>query len=566
MDRTVSPKLAGGVYDDADGLADVAEGAPPRGSSSVMRDRSRRDPNVVSVAMQRVKGRDTSVEMAFRQMLHARGLRYRLHDIRLPGKPDLVLPRSRLVVFIDGDFWHGNQPYLRGHRSLGEQFARVHGREYWVPKITRTMERDRRNTAALVASGWRVLRFWESDVTTNLADCVEITVQAARGAPVPTARPTLAERSFAEFFAGIGLVRLGLEMAGWTARFANDIDERKREMYAANFYRDPPGTYVVKDVHDLRPSDVPTVTLATASFPCTDVSLAGERNGLAGSESGTLFPFLHILRDMGDRRPPLVLLENVVGLLTSHRGNDFRRVLQDLNSLGYAVDAFIVDALNFVPQSRPRLFIVGVRDDSDGGIPPSALVETTVRPRSLIQRMAKEMEIRWRVLPLPDPPNARVGLSDVLEQLPDDAPEWWSDERATYLLEQMSERHSRLAAEMIASPVTRVGTVYRRVRYGRSMAELRTDDVSGCLRTPRGGSSRQILFEAGKGQYRARFMTPREYARLQGVPDSYPITVRTNQALFGFGDAVCVPVISWIAEHYLNVIVSQLIRGRLIVA
>ena len=83
------------------------------------------------------------------------------------------------------------------------------------------------------------------------------------------------------------------------------------------------------------------------------------------------------------------------------------------------------------------------------------------------------------------------------------------------------------------------------------MAELRTDGVAGCLRTPKGGSGRQILFKAGFGRYMARLLTPRECASLMGA-DGYKIVAPLNQALFGFGDAVCVPVVEWIAEHYLN--------------
>jgi DNA (cytosine-5)-methyltransferase 1 len=83
------------------------------------------------------------------------------------------------------------------------------------------------------------------------------------------------------------------------------------------------------------------------------------------------------------------------------------------------------------------------------------------------------------------------------------------------------------------------------------MAELRTDGIAGCLRTPRGGSGRQILFKAGKGKYFARLLTPLECARLMGAGE-YRISGSLNQALFGFGDAVCVPVIEWIAENYLN--------------
>jgi DNA (cytosine-5)-methyltransferase 1 len=121
----------------------------------------------------------------------------------------------------------------------------------------------------------------------------------------------------------------------------------------------------------------------------------------------------------------------------------------------------------------------------------------------------------------------------------------------------MSERHRAIAERMIAGDHWSYGTIFRRMRHGKSMAELRTDGIAGCLRTPRGGSGRQILFRGGFGQYQARLITPREAARLMGA-DDYIIDVPLNQALFGFGDAVCVPVIAWIAEHYLNPVAMQL--------
>ena len=101
-------------------------------------------------------------------------------------------------------------------------------------------------------------------------------------------------------------------------------------------------------------------------------------------------------------------------------------------------------------------------------------------------------------------------------------------------------------------------TMYRRVREGKQRAEIRKDGIAGCLRTARGGSSRQMLVRVGKGKIEMRLMTPREYARLQGVPDDYPIQKqKINQALTGFGDAVCVPVIAWIAENALNPIAKS---------
>ncbi len=148
----------------------------------------------------------------------------------------------------------------------------------------------------------------------------------------------LPPKTFAEFFAGIGLMRMGLECAGWIPVFANDIDPDKEKMYRAHF-NDEAAKLILCDVHQLDPRLVPSATLATASFPCNDLSLAGPRTGLAGKQSSAYWGFLRILESMQDRRPPLVLLENVSGFLTSHGGKDFKDALLALNGLGYSVDA-----------------------------------------------------------------------------------------------------------------------------------------------------------------------------------------------------------------------------------
>ncbi len=124
-------------------------------------------------------------------------------------------------------------------------------------------------------------------------------------------------KTFAEFFAGIGLMRLGLEQEGWRVAFANDIDRDKYEMYSAHFGEED-SLFRVEDVHKLDPEAVPSVTLATASFPCNDLSLAGMREGLGGEQSSAYWGFVRILDEMGDRRPRIVLLGNVAGSLTSH--------------------------------------------------------------------------------------------------------------------------------------------------------------------------------------------------------------------------------------------------------
>lgn len=512
--------------------------------------------------MRRVGSKDTAPELAMRRILREMGLRYRLHCRDLAGRPDIVLSRSRVAIFVDGDLWHGGQWMRRGLASVEEQF---HGenREYWVRKIRRNMLRDLRITTTLLNAGWRVLRLWESSIATSPVTMTEVMRRMIGNSANGTVVSRLPLLTFSEYFAGIGLMRMGLEAEGWTIAFANDIDPRKREMYGAHF-ADADEHFVLDDINALDHTSIPTTTLATASFPCTDLSLAGGRRGLDNGESSAFWGFARTLEAMGDRRPPLVLLENVPGFLTSHGGADFEKALNALNELGYAVDSFQIDASRFVPQSRQRLFVVGVRDGDiqrDDVMEDLLLEESELRPASLARFIRTHPDIRWRIRRLPDLPRRDRELRDIIENLPEDASEWWSDDRALYLLNQMSPRHRRLADQLIEEKRFTYGTVFRRMRKEKSMAELRVDGVAGCLRTPRGGSGRQIIVRMGKGSFRARLLTPREAARLMGA-DDFVIETTTNKALFGFGDAVCVPVISWIARYYLAPLITELIHDR----
>ena len=159
------------------------------------------------------------------------------------------------------------------------------------------------------------------------------------------------------------------------------------------------------------------------------------------------------------------------------------------------------------------------------------------------------------------PPHNSASLASIISDLPEESSYWWNRNRSEYLLSQMSDRHLKIAEEMINSNVWSYGTVFRRVRNGITRAELRSDGIAGCLRTPKGGSAKQILFKAGFGKYAARLLTPRECARLMGA-DDYNIKVPDNQAYYGFGDAVCVPVVEWIAKYYLNPVVTEMLRNR----
>jgi DNA mismatch endonuclease Vsr len=359
----------------------------------------------ISAIMRKVHSNDTTPEMVFRKALWARGVRYRVSPAAIPGKPDVVIASKRIAVFIDGDFWHGNQWRRRKRASLEDQFTHTRRREYWLAKIRRNMQRDCQTTAALLADGWTVLRFWESDIRHDLDKCVQMTVDIANGGGHHhTAASLVSQKTVAEFFAGSGLMRLGLEGKGWSVLFANDIDKQNYDMYRARF-GDTKGRFLLGDVRAIPAERVPTVTLATASFPRNSLSLVDK-------ESSAFRGFARILEEMGQRRPPLVLLESAPGFLTSHGGSDIEQVLLTLNRLGYGVDAFMLNAARFGPQSQPRLFIAGVRDDNPAPLQnqqtqePAHSYESDARPRALAAFIQARPYIRWVVRDLPPPPTS----------------------------------------------------------------------------------------------------------------------------------------------------------------
>ncbi|MFH1741801.1 MAG: DNA (cytosine-5-)-methyltransferase [bacterium] len=379
------------------------------------------------------------------------------------------------------------------------------------------------------------------------------------------------QKTFLEFFAGVGLVRLGLEPSGWRCVFANDLDPKKQETYELNFSTDDPAAssdFLLEDIWKIGSEQLPGAAfLATASFPCVDLSVAGKRNGLKGSESGTFYAFIEILISLkrDGNAPKVVMLENVGGFLTANGGEDVRTALKSLSALGYVQDLFLLDAIHFTPQSRPRVFVIGVEQD----LAPSVMVlrsrqkllgrwqaiidgNPAIRPRAVTKVMNQNLDVEWGAFRFPAPPMRATALHEVVERLAHDDERWWPEDKVTKLVSQMADRDLERASNLMRGDTLQFATVYKRVRQGRTRAEVRNDGVAGCLRTPRGGSSKQILLQGRRGEMRARWMTPREYGRLQGVPDAYRIPPNVIQGLFAFGDAVCVPAISWIARNALD--------------
>lgn len=407
-----------------------------------------------------------------------------------------------------------------------------------------------------------------SDVKTGPSDRREVAsrpgdVELPRAASSAECASMPEDKTFCEFFAGIGLVHEALSRSGWRCVYANDIDAKKAAMYRGRF--GPSEHLHVEDVWktDSVLSRVDgRIDLATASFPCTNMSLAGRREGFDGAESSAFFGFVEVLRRLEDR-PALLMLENVVGFLTAHGGADFRAAVEALADLGYWLDAMVVDARRFVPQSRPRLFLFGFHErQSDEGLirqgsdflgdPWAREVASSaeLRPERLRRAMeAIALPTGWAVRRMPALPVRVQTLSEVLDL--DESQDWWDSLQVERHYSMMSAAHRREIDVWRAGAELHVATIFRRIRGGQQRAEVRMDGLAGCLRTPRGGSARQIVVVAGGGKLKMRWMSPREYARLQGAGD-FPWEVSDSQALFGFGDGVCVPVICWLDEHLLG--------------
>lgn len=359
-----------------------------------------------------------------------------------------------------------------------------------------------------------------------------------------------------EFFAGIGLARIGLEAAGFRVTWANDFDPDKKAMYEAQFEDAGDHVFALGDIGKITADELPRdAALAWASSPCTDLSLAGGRAGLAGNQSGTFWHFVRLLEELEDGRPQIAVLENVTGLATSHGGDDLIAAIKAFNRLGYSVDALAIDARRFLPQSRPGLFLVGAQT------PPADSPERDFELRpDWLQWIYDDSSLQTHRAPLPLPPAPRIdGLHRSVEVLPTDDDRWWSDQRRKSFVASLSPVQRERLDVLKSEKGTKYRTAYRRTRGGIPVWEMRPDDISGCLRTARGGSSKQAVVKLGDGRIQIRWMTPLEYARLMGAENYDLSKARTNQALFGFGDAVAVPAVTWLAENYL----LPLLRGQL---
>ena len=128
---------------------------------------SKKTPEQISFNMKQVKNKDSKIEVALRQELWSRGIRYRKNVNRVYGKPDIAFIGKKIAVFCDSEFWHGYN-WEERKKDFKSHL------EFWIPKIERNMERDREVTERLESEGWIVLRFWGNEIKRNTAHCADV--------------------------------------------------------------------------------------------------------------------------------------------------------------------------------------------------------------------------------------------------------------------------------------------------------------------------------------------------------------------------------------------------------
>lgn len=371
--------------------------------------------------------------------------------------------------------------------------------------------------------------------------------------------------NFYEFFAGGGMARMGLGPE-WNCLFSNDFDHKKSKIYRKNW---PDNVLKTTDVRKLKTKDLPGLAdLVWASFPCQDLSLAGGGAGLKGERSGTFWPFWNLMKALvrEKRAPKLIVLENVCGTLSSHGGKDFEAICDALKKTGYRYGAVVIDAALFVPQSRPRLFIIAVRNDLE--LPEELSTEMpsgTWHTRTLktaYKNLMPAVKRNWIWWNIPAPHKRNTRFADLVEDNPASV-NWHTPEETHQLLSMMSNINLAKVRKAKKADRRMVGAIYKRTRRDENgfkvqRAEIRFDDIAGCLRTPAGGSSRQLIMVVDGRSVKSRLISSRETARLMGLPDEYEIPENYNEAYHLTGDGVVVPVV----RHLATQVFEPILRGH----
>ncbi len=343
---------------------------------------------------------------------------------------------------------------------------------------------------------------------------------------------------FLDFFAGSGLVSEGAKPFFETV-WANDICPKKASVYRENQH---PATFRLGPIEKITGREIPEADVSWASFPCQDLSLAGKIKGIDAPRSGLVWHWLRIMDEM-DNPPPILAVENVTGLISANGGAHYRALHNQLVKRGYRVGPMVINASKWVPQSRPRVFIISVNKKVNiNGL--RSKKPSWLHTKSLIKAVKNLKNLVW--WKLPEPPERKTSLSDIIDF---DAP-CHDSSTAERTIKLIPKKHwDRLLQEKKNG--LKVAPGYKRIRNSRQVLELRFDGIAGCLRFPKGGSSRQFVVLNKDNRFTTRLLTVGEVAGLMGAPD-YKLPEAYNEGYGAMGDAVAVPVVKYLAKHLLH--------------
>lgn len=492
--------------------------------------------------MSRVRNSNTTLEKALCEALRCNGVTtFKCNDKDVFGKPDITFPARKIAVFCDGDFWHGYD----WDNTKSEIKS---NRDFWIPKIEKTIQRDLEVTERLQSQGWIVLRFWGHEIKKDLNHCVSVILDTLHEVPVPPYRTI-------DLCAGIGGIRRGFELAG---QFVNVLSAEIDE-YACRTYRhlfgDEPHNDLTSEDFKIEVENT-CYDFLLAGFPCQTFSRVGLEEGFANEEKGKIF--FHIADIINRTRPVGFLLENVDRLVTHDDGDTFKIIANTLvDKLGYHVIGvtktdeglltyspknFIRNSKDFgVPQNRPRTYLIGFdteRFDSDR-----------------FQKLPKELpSLRENAL--------YEDLNDLLEH--DVDPKYYMASGYLNTLIRHRERQEGRG----------YGFGYRIVNE----AGIEHPIANTLLATGGSGRERNLIYDPREGiagmeingkqtplnDQGIRVMTPTEWGKLQGFINyafldgegndnfSFPPNVPDVQKYKQFGNTVTIPVIEEMARFILH--------------
>ncbi len=306
-----------------------------------------------SKTMSKIKGSNTSIEKILEDKLALKKINYcRPEHLIEPveGSPDFVIPKYRIAIFCDGDFWHGYNVASSKTNSNSE---------FWEAKIKRNQQRDKEVNDILDKKGWKIFRFWEHEIrqdgdlcTQKIQDYID-NIKKKHNEKKHTF-------TFVDLFSGIGGFRVALEDVGGKCLGFSEIDKEAITVYKRNYIEADTDEFELGSVTQL--SKLPfKVDLIVGGVPCQSWSVAGKMRGFEDPRGRLWYDTLRIVEQ---NRPKAFIFENVKGLHDPRNKESLDFLLESFEKLKYKVNVSLLNSYDFgLPQNRERIFIVGIRKD-----------------------------------------------------------------------------------------------------------------------------------------------------------------------------------------------------------